>query len=136
MGPNPRLWPKSAMTPAAAPRLALRTFLANLSSSNWNKTYGIRFNNSGGSTSQGRDGRPTTSSVVGEYRYVSASIRCAWRSHVCTHTAPASPQIRATTLSRVTASSPRRLPVRKQRGDGHEYRVGGHTGKNTRSKGR
>ena len=41
--------------PATAPRLALRTFLANLSSSNW--TSGIRFNNSGGVTSRGRDGR-------------------------------------------------------------------------------
>ena len=34
-----------------------------------------------------------------------------------------------------TPSSPRPLPVRRERGDGHKHRVGGHTGKNARSKG-
>ena len=32
-------------------------------------------------------------------------------------------------------SSPRPLPVRSQRGDGHKHRVGGHISKNARSKG-
>ena len=61
----------------------------------------------------------------------------AWRSKSRNSTfvltrPPASLQIRATTEQ---TPSPRPRPVRRQRGDGQEHRVGGHTGKNARSKG-